>query len=453
MQRSSPILHEVLYDFGDGGPEELVDKQIGERSEWIKITPMASAVKANDVTTMQLLLDARAAIHGIVRERTIVSRYWSGEDGSWQKERHIDTALRLALRNKAVGAAEAILQKKVDVNRRQKIFEGSDSDTQASEHATPLSLVIVACARNMLQFLLDKGASVEGMQSLHHYSDADMDQGVEYEENQTVFMQALFAGDLSIARDLLRHGITANGEHRRLQKKNFKLHEAEFADNCIHIAHYLDTETFVQSPLAACLESTHINAVTLLLQAKVCTNGSQYRSHSGREYASPLLIAMTGVSCMATAADCLPRIDEKMPEMELTSQRLVKLLLKHRAAVNGIQGHFGGKKYEPLTAALRVRRCYREWLSSKKQVFASTVKREKSVVIWSLLREAGAVDGFTQHGEDQEGIVLHHDDVDVQEIRVGKRHNKHARRALLRAGDRLDETVREAGWETDHSLE
>merc|ERR1712232_796583 len=135
------------------------------------------------------------------------------------------------------------------------------------------------------------------------------------------------------------------------------LREAEWGENCTHIAHYLDTETFMQSPLAACLESTHINAVTLLLQAKVCTNGTQYRS--GREYASPLLIAMAGVPFMANAADSFPMFD-KMPEMELTSQRLVKLLLNHRAAVNGIQGRFGAKEYEPLTAALRVSRCYRE---------------------------------------------------------------------------------------------
>merc|ERR1712232_96636 len=105
-------------------------------------TPMAMAIKANDVITMQLLLDARAAIHGIVRQRNIVSRCSSEfGDGSCEHECHIDTALRVALRNKAVQAAELILQKKVDLNRMQKIFEGHDSDTQASEHATPLALV------------------------------------------------------------------------------------------------------------------------------------------------------------------------------------------------------------------------------------------------------------------------------------------------------------------------
>jgi len=454
ISKSTPIFCEVEVDNGLWGPE-LVHDEVGMKTELVKTTPVALAIKVNDVTTVQLLLNARAAIHGIVRERNVAYRYWCDR---FRHERHIDSAMRLALRSKSMLVADFLLQMKADLNRMQKICESHEPGFQSSEYATPLSLAIKAGAQDMMRFLIEKGASVEGIQSLdctENHGDEDGDYGVRLRESQTALVQALLAAELGIVRDLLRHGVGTCGDQRVLQRTRYVLREEEDTEDhgigiittfpCL-VKHDIDSKKFVQSPLSASLESKHINAVTLLLQANVSVNGTQYSG--GREYASPLLIAMAGIPFMAEAAD--PRLgfmeeplpNDKMPEMELTSQRLVKLLLDHRAAVNGIQGSFGRTTYSPLTAALRVTRCYE-----------FQVKTEKSVAIWSLLKEAGAVDGFTEEGDRREGIVVQRATVEVQESRKQRRRDKHVRRSLLRTARRLEETVRESAWETDDSLE
>jgi len=370
ISKSTPIFHALEVDMGGPYGPERVHDEVGEKTEWVKTTPVALAITVNDVATVQLLLNARAAIHGIVRERKVTHRYWCDRFG--EHERHIDSALRLALRSKSTLVADFLLQTKADLNRMQKIYESHEPDFQSSEYATPLSLAIKAGARDMMRFLIEKGASVEGVQSvdcIENHGEEDGDYGVRLQESHTALVQALLAAKLGIVRDLLRHGVGTCGDQRVLQRTRYVLREEEVTKDYgagiittrpYLVKHDIDFKKFVQSPLSASLESKHINTVTLLLQANVSVNGTQYSG--GHEYASPLLIAMAGTQFMAKAADLpadphvnLPTLpNDKMPEMELTSQRLVKLLLDHRAAVNGIQGRFGRTTYAPLTVALRV---------------------------------------------------------------------------------------------------
>merc|ERR1712232_220478 len=64
--KSTPIFHEREFDMGGHYGPELVDDEVGNKTEWVKTTPVALAIMVNDVATVQLLLNARAAIHGIV---------------------------------------------------------------------------------------------------------------------------------------------------------------------------------------------------------------------------------------------------------------------------------------------------------------------------------------------------------------------------------------------------